>query len=101
MENSLAFFEQLSTLRKVASFACKMSNFLDRSAVNLAFAHFGMSLFHDPYVVMRSFPGWINNRAEACLPDTRNGFSILRQNHWMIEKAMSFVKRDLKPPFEL
>ena len=54
--------EQPSTLRKVASFsACKISNCLDRSAVNVAFkfaiiVQFGMSLFHDAHVVMRSFP---------------------------------------------
>ena len=36
-----------------------VSNCLDRSAVNISFAiiaHFGMSLFHDAHVVMRSFP---------------------------------------------
>ena len=46
MADSLALSEELSTLRKVSSFACKM----DRSAVNVAFAiieHFEMSLFHD------------------------------------------------------
>ena len=61
MENSLTLSEQPSTLRKVASFACKISKCLDCSAVNVAFkfaiiAHFGMSLFHDAHVVMRSFP---------------------------------------------
>ena len=59
IESSLTLSEQPSTLRKVASFASKISNYLDRSAVNVAFAiitHFGMSLFHDAYVVMRSFP---------------------------------------------
>ena len=44
MENSLAFSEQPSFLRKVASFACKMSNCLDRSAVNLFLNDLSLSL---------------------------------------------------------
>ena len=49
----------ITTLKKIASFACKISNCLDRSAVKVAFAiimHFVMSLFHDAHVVMRFFP---------------------------------------------
>ena len=51
MENSLTLSEQPSALRKLASFACKISNCLDLSAVNVAFkfaiiAQFGMSLFY-------------------------------------------------------
>ena len=77
MENSLTLSEQPSTLRKVASFACKISKCLDRSAVNVAFKfaiteRFGMSLFHDAHVVMRSFPVGINNIANACFPETLN-----------------------------
>ena len=60
MEVPLALSEQPSTPRKVFSFACKITNCLDRSAINVAFgiiAHFGMSgLFHETHVVMRSFP---------------------------------------------
>ena len=65
MESSLALSEQPSAPRtEIAPFACKMSNCLDPSLKRLvAFAiitHFGMSLFHDAHVVMRSFPDWIN-----------------------------------------
>ena len=73
MENSLALSEQTSTLKKVASFDCSMSNCLDRSAVNVTFAiiaHFGTSLFHDAHVVMRLFTGWINNIAKTCFQET-------------------------------
>ena len=35
MENSLVLSEQPFALRKIASFACKMLNCLDRSVVNL------------------------------------------------------------------
>ena len=58
MENPLALSQQPSTLRKVPTFACKISNCLDRLAINVTFgiiAHFGMSLFHDTHVVMQSF----------------------------------------------
>lgn len=51
-----------------------MSNYLDRSPVNVAIAiiahSFEMSLFHDAYVVMRSFPVWISNKAKDCFPET-------------------------------
>ena len=73
MGNSLTLSEQPSTLRKVASFACKISKCLDRSVVKFAITErFGMSLFHDAHVVMRSFPVGINNIANACFPETLN-----------------------------
>ena len=101
MENSLTLSEQPSTLRKVASFACKISKRLDGSAVNDAFkfaiiAHFGMSLFHDAHVVMRSFP--VGLTIWPMLAFQRPWNVILCQNHWMIEKVILFRKRYLESP---
>ena len=82
--NQFSFLPSLSSncMVTVTSSACKMSrsNCLDCSVVNLfslkrpvAFAiipHFGMNLFRDAHVVMRSFPVWIYNIAKACFRET-------------------------------
>ena len=47
---------------------------------------------------MRSFPGWTNNTAKSCFPDTLEWLFVLFQNHGMVEQAISFVKNDLEPP---
>ena len=62
---SLFFLKYVKLLR---SFSCRP--FLKLMFAFTIIAHFGMSIFHDDHAAMRSFPGWINNIAKACFPDT-------------------------------
>ena len=71
IENSLSLSEQHPHLERLlllledfklsGLLSCKRS--LKRLVAFYIIAHFGMSLFHDAHVVLRSIPDWINNVA--------------------------------------